>query len=137
MYDGPLSVIAMRCHPPQGAFSCPTGNSPCLPKERLVFLPKALAAYAYPTLPSARKARSHLRYTKTHFSCNEKCWSCYTRRVFQGRYNRLYLRLQFAITISLYMLPASQSDISTTSSFSRRIACDKLSLSVKGAGKIT
>ena len=23
----------------------------------------------------------HLRYTKTHFSCNEKCWSCYTRRV--------------------------------------------------------
>ena len=21
------------------------------------------------------------RYTKTHFSCNEKCWSCYTRRV--------------------------------------------------------
>ena len=31
----PLSVIAARCHPPQGAFSCPTGNSPCLPKERL------------------------------------------------------------------------------------------------------
>ena len=27
-------VIAARCHPPQGAFSCPTGNSPCLPKER-------------------------------------------------------------------------------------------------------
>ena len=23
----------------------------------------------------------HLPYTKTHFSCNEKCWSCYTRRV--------------------------------------------------------
>lgn len=22
-----------------------------------------------------------LPYTKTHFSCNEKCWSCYTRRV--------------------------------------------------------
>ena len=35
------------------------------------------------------------------------------------------------------MLPASQSDISTTNSFSRRIACDKLGLSVKGAGKIT
>ena len=31
----PLSVIAARCHPPQGAFSCPTGNSPCLPEERL------------------------------------------------------------------------------------------------------
>ena len=103
MYDVPLSVIATRCHPPQGAFSCPTGNSPCLPEERLVFLPKVLAAYT--TLPSARKARSHLRYTKNHFSCNEKCWSCYTRRVFQGRYNRLDLRLQFAITISLYMLP--------------------------------
>ena len=51
------------------------------------------------------KARSHLRYTKTHFSCNEKCWSCYTRRVFQGRYNRLDLKLQFAITTNLYMLP--------------------------------
>jgi len=36
--------------------------------------------------------------------------------------------------MNFYMLPASQSDISTTSSFSRRIACDKLSLSVKGAG---
>ena len=35
------------------------------------------------------------------------------------------------------MLPASQSDISTTNSFSRRIACDKLGLSVKGAVKIT
>ena len=31
----PLSVIAARCHPPQGAFSCPTGNSPYLPEERL------------------------------------------------------------------------------------------------------
>ena len=36
--------------------------------------------------------------------------------------------------MNFYMLPASQSDISMTSSFSRRIACDKLSLSVKGAG---
>ena len=35
------------------------------------------------------------------------------------------------------MLPASQSDISTTNSFSLRVACDKLGLSVKGAGKIT
>ena len=83
MYDVPLSVIATRCHPPQGAFSCPTGNSPCLPEERLAFLPKVASAYT--TLPSARKARSHLP--------------------FQGRYNRLDLRLQFAITISLYMLP--------------------------------
>ena len=35
------------------------------------------------------------------------------------------------------MLPASQSDISTTNSFSQRIGCDKLGLSVKGAVKIT
>ena len=40
----------------------------------------------------------------------------------------------FGYYYDFYMLPASQSDISTTSSFSRRIACDKLSLSVKGAG---
>ena len=51
--------------------------------ESFVFLPKV--SYVYTTLPSARKARSHLP--------------------FQGRYNRLDLRLQFAITTSLYMLP--------------------------------
>ena len=38
---------------------------PPLPEERLAFLSKV--ASAYPTLPSARKARSHLRYTKPHF----------------------------------------------------------------------
>jgi len=36
------------------------------------------------------------------------------------------------------MLPESQSDISTTEQFlAAHIACDKLGLSVKGAGKIT
>ena len=33
----PLSVIAARCHPPQGAFSFPTGNSPCLAKYRFCY----------------------------------------------------------------------------------------------------
>ena len=40
---------------------------------------------------------------------------------FQGRYKLLYA-------------PCVASDISTTDSFSRHVACDKLGLSVKGAG---
>ena len=40
----------------------------------------------------------------------------------------------FSYYYELLYAPCVVRDISTTSSFSRRIACDKLSLSVKGAG---
>ena len=63
----PLSVIAARCHlsPRRGKKDSRT--------------PKTVINISHSPLPP-RYAR-HLRYTKTHFSCNEKCWSCYTRRV--------------------------------------------------------
>ena len=54
--------------------------------------------------------------------------------LFAARYIN-YLHWRYVVLLSnFYMLPASQSDISTTGSFSRRVACDKLGLSVKGAG---
>ena len=52
-------------------------------RGRQEVLPKVI--FAYTTLPSAHGVRSHLP--------------------FQGRYNRLDLKLQFAITTNLYMLP--------------------------------
>ena len=40
----------------------------------------------------------------------------------------------FGYYYELLYAPCVASDISTTASFSRRVACDKLGLSVKGAG---
>ena len=42
--------------------------------------------------------------------------------------------VNLAITTNFIYAPCVASDISTTNSFSRRAACDKLGLSVMGAG---
>ena len=52
---------------------------------------------------------------------------------FQGRYNGT-AKFYFGYYYELLYAPCVVSDISTTNSFSRRVACDKLGLSVKGAG---
>lgn len=46
---------------------------------------------------------------------------------------KVFRNSKFRFSLTLYA-PCVASDISTTNSFSRRAACDKLGLSVKGAG---